>query len=135
MSETNGGFCMACGASLPPDANFCSSCGVAQTAEALDKVGEAHARHEFCEIVQAEAADSGFLTKWQFIGRAVGGSGLFEAARSASFKRDAREVWEADNERALNGLIAKLSADGWEPTGRGAAWFEYRFRREVEYGA
>jgi hypothetical protein len=132
-SETNGAFCMACGAALSADASFCSSCGSAQTPEALQSRNDTHVRDEFCEVIVTQAADSGLLTKWAFVARAVGKEGLFEAGRSASLKRDAREVWDADNERALNGLIAALGADGWEPTGRGAAWFEYRFRREVEY--
>lgn len=59
---------------------------------------------------------------------------MFEAARSEPFKRDPHNRWDAENEAALNGLIRELNADGWEPIGRGDAWFEYRFRREVEYG-
>src|SRR5947209_1946358 len=127
-SETSGGFCMACGASLPPASKFCPACGIGQTSEALGRVADLLARDEFCEVTVVEAADSGFFTKWAFVARAVGGDGLFEAARSSSFGRDAREAWDAENEQALNGLIAELSDDGWEPMSRGSAWFEYRFR-------
>src|SRR4051794_11243850 len=104
MRDTSGGFCMACGGELPLDAKFCPSCGVAQTAEDLERCRFAPVRDEFCEIVQREAADSAFRTRWTFIARAVGGSGVFEAAQSKSFRRDAREVWDAENEEALNGL-------------------------------
>ncbi len=134
MIETSGGFCMACGASSPLNAKFCPTCGVAQTAEGLEQLADVNWRNEFCDVQQAEAEYSGEIrTKWAFIARAVGSSGLFVAARSTSFKRDAREVWDAENEEALNGLIRDLSAEGWDPIDRGSAWFEYRFRREVEY--
>jgi ribosomal protein L40E len=131
MSETSDGFCMACGAPLPQDARFCPTCGVAQTPDALERLRDKHTREEFCEIERREHS----LSRFVFIARAVGGDGLFEAACSAQFKRDPRERWDAENEEALNALIRKLGADGWEPTGRGDGWFEYRFRREVEYDA
>jgi hypothetical protein len=126
---------MACGGALPQDAKYCPTCGVAQTADALERIGDRYVRDEFCEIVRDTSRDSGILTKWAFVARAVGGSGLFEAGRSVAVRRDPRETWDAESEEALNGLISELSADGWHPTGRGEAWFEYRFRREVGYSA
>jgi hypothetical protein len=85
-----------------------------------------------------------------FAARALGPNGLYAAAQSDitfnssstsyyhsgryNARFDSTLPWNDDSVASLNDLVQKLWADGWEPSsggGKGALWYEYRFRRPV----
>lgn len=105
---------------------------------------------ETCEIVcQYYSKAPGFLGGYadvMFTARVLTQNGLFDGGHSATFKiskfnfdlgiRSSPPNFlppsDENTMQALNMLIQHLSSDGWEPTGRGAAWFNYNFRREIK---
>ncbi len=132
-------YCMHCGTQLPDIASFCLKCGK-PVKDATTSNVQPEPRWEYCEIVCQTA---GFLgRKSYFAGQSVGAQGVYIAARSTktfgtipTSRGDAPETnaWgsERKSKEALNELIAILSADGWQPSGKGEEWWEYKYRRQV----
>ena len=105
---------------------------------------------ETCEIVcQYYSKAPGFLGGYadvMFTARVLTQNGLSDGEHSATFKLSKlhfdlgiREsppnfLPSADDNtmQVLNSLIQHLTSDGWEPTGRGSAWFNHKFRRGVK---
>lgn len=117
-------FCCYCGTSLPENAHFCAKCGKPQTNEVV----ESGSAPETCQIMLVEANQGGV-----FRAEAIGPQGPFNAGNTERFKLRSDEDLtrqHAGAVSAINGLITKLVADGWESTGGiGEDWWNHRFQR------
>jgi hypothetical protein len=109
-------------------------CAAAERRREEFETRTAAARWEYCEIVCKEAGFLGF--KSYFVAQAVGSKGRYEAARSTKTLRTvsgAPDTYSIGSkplaEAALDEIMAKLSADGWELTGEKGKWWEYKYRR------
>jgi hypothetical protein len=81
-----------------------------------------------CEI----ASDAGSLSSrfHAVVYQPSGGRGRAIAAAAASTRTSTREPdWQSPEplEQAVTTLAAALEAAGWEPVGRGAGWYAWRF--------
>ena len=137
-------YCMQCGKELPDDANFCLKCGKpVKDAVTVTSQAQAAQRWEYCEILCKEA---GFLgSKSYFAAQAVSSKGRYEAARSTKKLRTTPVSFTGSStgyapdidsigskplaEAALDEIMSKLSADGWELTGQKGMWWEHKYRR------
>ncbi|HEV3407634.1 MAG TPA: hypothetical protein VG079_03005 [Gaiellaceae bacterium] len=74
----------------------------------------------------------GSLAGSEFYARATAADGSpFEAGRSKTFEWHGRSAPAERDEivAAHAALVRDLVGAGWEPAGRGEAWYEHRFRR------
>jgi hypothetical protein len=83
------------------------------------------------------------VRRYQFWAQAVGPAGVYIAGESPPFQGDTQYVPRSrfsgeeqvirtpQSRAALNVLLAKLWADGWQPTGWGQSWHDFRLRRLV----
>lgn len=95
-------------------------------------------RYETCEIRWHIEKGNYLLLRPDrvaFVARAIGPGGEYPAAYSPAVPK-----WQWSPSRrdpaldsAHQTLIATLSAAGWEPTGRGAAWWQDQFRRALPH--
>ena len=128
--------CPKCGTELPDDANYCLKCGTPQKANAAVIENS----YETCEIkgeiIKESGLDSG-IGEIRFLAVATGPRGRYTAMQSEIIKirmENNTLEYSADDTNAmntLNGLIKQLVEAGWESTGRGSAWFKYKFRRMI----
>jgi hypothetical protein len=93
-------------------------------------------RYETCEIRTHIEKGSYFSirpTTIYFIARAIGPQGEYVAATSPPVDKWAWDTHRQDAalDTAHRALIRTLAAAGWEPTDRGAEWWQDRFRRRV----
>ena len=137
--------CIHCGTELPDSAQFCLTCGKSPRG-ASDASTQQPISWETCEIGLGGKKES-FLDKFgnlgtfscSFYATAIGPSGPYLAKASPMrvqgwVKRDGHHNWVKDDHKevaACNALIQQLVADGWESTGRGLEWYNYKFRRKV----
>ena len=120
-------FCSKCGKEHPDDANFCMKCGKPLNPSA--QAAQPEPKWEYCEV-SLEPTGS-FWHKYHIEGRAVGARGAYVAARSSR----GFDGYPSDNDYrgqvALNEVLGALAAQGWEPVGKGAKWWNYKYRRQV----
>lgn len=132
-------YCPECGAARQSDARYCSRCGKPQDAPPPDAghppAGE---QWETCEIVAVAAGE-----KWSpvFPGdyiifraqaeREEGARAILESKRVTAGLGDYYQANKSNKRHAaaLAALAAALAGQGWQPSGRGDAWYSLRFRR------
>ena len=125
--------CRRCGTNLPDDANFCVRCGEGIRSEAGP--GVPAAAGEECTIVWWRGyVQSGFFAV------ATGGRARSvepEPLGSSLFRRlgGGAPVPEGRALEAHRALVERMQSEGWDPVGRGAHWYETRFRRTPGSGA
>ena len=119
--------CRRCGATLPDDANYCVRCGEGIRSEAGP--GAPAAAGEECTIVWWRGyVQSGFFAVATG-GRARSaepeplGSSLFRSLGGGAPVPEGRAL------EAHRALVERMQSEGWDPVGRGAHWYETRFRR------
>lgn len=125
-NAAEGRHCMACGTGLPAEARFCWRCGT--------PVGSSSAtpavQWDTCTIVASDHQRGGGLLSWktEFWAQAVGAKGIYNAGETGLVGGMA---WHATKQQsaAVSGLVSRLTRDGWEPVGKGAEWWEHKFRR------
>ncbi len=130
-------FCRYCGKELPGDAEFCLNCGKPVGGQIVS----GPAQWETCSI--SWWSKWGFMlsnSRFQFQAMATGSKGYYKVAESHIITKylgiqTDEELSKAEGKReldeALNELIQKLTVEGWEPVGRGAYWWDHRFRRQI----
>ena len=114
-------------ASSPDDSDAAESQHRGAAGDALTRLSAREGRGlEVCEIVRWR----GYVTCEFYARRSPGGevlatSGAFRWRKSAPppDRGRAREAYER--------LTTRLNAEGWEESGRGSAWYERRFAREL----
>ncbi|SRR5258706_15586812 len=132
-------FCTNCGHELREGGKFCAECGTPVEGQGIPQT--APIGWEYCEITFS-VKKGGFLTvnKGSFFAQAVGPKGTYEAARSpiafntgAEMRFGGYGLSEDDRKTkaAHEEVVQALVSSGWEPTGRGEWWWEYKFRRQV----
>jgi hypothetical protein len=90
------------------------------------------ARRAMCEITWSPAAEGGAFraTTWET------GDAPHVVAASPCFERRTPGPPDEDlaSRQAYTELVRRLMAEGWEPYGRGHAWWEMRLRRSERSG-
>lgn len=119
-------FCIVCGTELPNEANFCWKCGKPQNEQA--NVPEP--RYETCEICIDLLRDSVFGKKtYRIYVRAINSKGEYIVAEQ-EFKSNRVEIYYDDVAKPIHQqMIKQLVQEGWQPTGRGEAFWNDTFRR------
>jgi hypothetical protein len=143
--------CPECGHKVSDKAASCPECAYPFQSQGMAPPTMPAAASETCDIDWEVGPWRawGRREAW-FVARAVGSTGPYEAARSSviDFWMDSRQgpnsadKWllgqrflprdHAKNRKMLDGLLATLSAEGWESFGRaGGNYWEYKLRRTV----
>ena len=118
-------YCMKCGQQLPNDAAFCFKCGVPQGAQAQATAPDELVQWEECEIITKMG-----ILKSDFLAEVFGPNGHYVADKEMS---DSNFKNGRINRKAIDKLVARLVAQGWEAQPRtGHDWYSYRFRRRVQ---
>jgi len=130
-------YCINCGTQLPDDAGFCLKCGTAQ--KPGPRFGEP--KWETCEIqiedIKLESNPIRLIpilgdlvafvfglrdiTRCRYVVRSIGPKGMHTIA----------DTGLVSQREGLENLIARLAQDGWESSGRGEQWYNYKFRRRA----
>jgi hypothetical protein len=102
--------------------------------DAARSIAQAEPQREYCEIGYKEAGFLGW--KSYFVGNAVGVRGVYVVAKSTTVflgGNDGPAIGPDDEQAktALNEVVTKLSAEGWQPAGKGNQWWQYKLRRQV----
>ncbi len=140
-------YCQKCGKQIAAGSTFCNFCGAAQGGGI-----SSNAPWETCEInFRVGDKATRFHTGWFYVtfhAVALGPKGRYTAAQSekctdkicggmvgaegpCGYYGDKAQRETGDCQDAHGDLVAKLTKEGWEPTGRGALWFNHRFRRRA----
>jgi len=131
-------FCSNCGAQLADEANFCWKCGKQQGQVQQDS---SPIQWETCDIQEDGKFEVnplglipivGFFVPAQkynakYMAKAVGTKGVFVVAET-QWATGTRQ----DLEQVVGTLVTQLTKSGWEPTGRGEHWYNYKFRRRIK---
>lgn len=124
--------CTNCGHELRDTDKFCAECGTA--VGGVLSVSQA-TRQEACEIVGIWIEDGGWFGQdhCQFVAKAIGPRGTFNAEVSPILKGGILREETPEHKAALDSLIRRLAADGWEPLPtRGKDWYSFKFHRQVK---
>lgn len=142
-------FCTSCGKQNPDDANFCNNCGKPFRQDATHRNPDQY--WETCEILcqdihKPAGGVFGGPAIIRFAAHAIGRNGSFVAGYSDGFDYPRQSYYravrydpplflpgpsESNVKNASDKLIHRLTSDGWEPTERGQAWFNHKFRRQA----
>lgn len=124
--------CTNCGYELRDTDKFCAECatpvgGIAPHSQAT--------QWETCEIIGNQVKDGGWFgqDQSQFVAKAVGPRGTFNAEVSPLLKGVFWWGETPEHKAALDDLIRRLAADGWVllPT-KGENWYSFKFHRQVK---
>ena len=135
-------YCSACGAPMEETAKFCSACGSA-VPSAISKSAPA-SFVEQCEVIVDGRKTVLLGPRVMFWAKAIGSEGAYNAGASSWVDLPGTRTWlswlagtpslkkspHRKLDAAFRALVQQLTAQGWEPTGRGATWYSLNFRRE-----
>lgn len=141
-------YCAQCGVQLVVSANYCHVCGTKTSGVRTQPASSAPPVYEVCETTFIMIRDRGPLgislnpfggkATWQWIAKANGPRGQYNAAVSSVFKapyridnnwRNGPEHHDLDAREALDQMVAALLSDGWEPVVNDG--YRPQFRRRV----
>jgi hypothetical protein len=132
-------YCSKCGTKLPDEANFCWKCGKSQK----EGIPNGELQWERCYITYEGVQQSGWIStgKARWWANVTGPEGSYRAGASSTFDagvfNQEVEVPTGPHDyayrraiTALDELVNKLVADGWEPiSSMGEPYWNKQFRR------